>query len=85
MSEMVERVAEALAQSFRETVVKVSGDSWEQTGVTLPSKEVWERYARAAIEAMRKPTDPMLDAGNKLYMLDECWEAMIDAAIADPA
>lgn len=63
MSEMVDRVAEALAQSFRDTVARVSGTSWEETGVTLPSKEVFERYAGAAITAMREPTQAMLERG----------------------
>lgn len=63
MSEMVKHVADALAQSFRDTVARVSGESWEETGVTLPSKEVFERYARAAIAAMRDPTARMIYVG----------------------
>lgn len=59
----VSRVAEALAQSFRDTVARVSGDSWEETGVTLPSKEVFERYARVAIRAMDRRVRPIITIG----------------------
>jgi len=43
--------------------------------------------ARAAIEAMREPTDEMLDAGNVEGTIEplgasETWELMIDAALA---
>ena len=90
--DMVERVAEALAQSFRDIVAEVSGDSWEDTGVTLPSRKVFERYARAAIEAMREPTDMMIAAGiseRHILAVPTAWtratvnifRAMIDAAL----
>ena len=93
MSEMIDRVAEALAQSFRDTVAKVSGQSWEETGVTLPSREVFERYARAAIEAMREPTEAMVQSGCVWFRqydpdfdplsdnINNAWQAMIDAAL----
>lgn len=50
----VEAVGDALAQSFREVVAEVSGDSWEETGVTLPSRKVWDRYAAAVLTRLRE-------------------------------
>lgn len=53
------------------------------------------RAARAAIEAMREPTDRMLDAGvaantvelpsggQIIVAVDPAWDAMIDAALAE--
>lgn len=53
-------------------------------GLDLPSAE---RYAQAAIEAMREPTQNMLDIGIELICrgrddrLSEAWTKMIDAAL----
>lgn len=69
MSEMVERVARAIAE--------------DQDGM----EDYWDAYvnaARAAIAAMREPTDKMIEAS-----LDDAWTAhtrqlyqrMIDAAL----
>ncbi len=45
----------------------------------------WESAARAAISAMREPTDAMVSAGLKLVDwnlgADDAWRAMIDAAL----
>lgn len=47
-----------------------------------------EEVARAAIEAMREPTQKMTDAvllGDlDSWVLEENWRAMIDAALAEP-
>lgn len=62
MSEMIERVARAISQSFHE-------EGYIE-GVSDPSE--WEEFlkaARAAIEAMRDPTDAMQQA---------VWEACFD-------
>jgi len=90
MSEMIERVARAIAAD------NVRGNSnWQD----------WLVEARAAIEAMREPTEKMWDAGAAdLYGVsrekaieyakedkfesdgrkaDEIWRAMIDAALSD--
>lgn len=74
MSEMVTRVARAMAEA--------AGFAWENC-----TQSQWERDARAGIAAMREPTEKMKDAGDAL--LDdtvECahnvWNAMIDAALA---
>jgi hypothetical protein len=92
MSEMIERIARVLcdgnwdAASFKETA---SGDEPEE------QREYWREKARAAIEAMREPTEEMLTAGSP-YCVDSlapdyksgredaghCFRAMIDAALS---
>jgi hypothetical protein len=44
------------------------------------------RHARAAVEALREPSEAMLDAGNR--QLDcanerQCWQAMLDAILSE--
>lgn len=96
MSEMIERVARALAERH--------GDNWDD----IPDhkghwvkergyfggrfRDVNERFrcdyldeAEAAIEAIREPTDAMLNAamwqkGQQPYA--DVWRAMIDAALS---
>lgn len=72
MSEIVERVARAIEAVDRSLWV---GEN---------RKAYFESAARAAIEAMRGPTEAMLDAatpdmsnGEKLWI----WQAMIDEAL----
>ena len=71
MTEMIERVAEAIcrAQSFLPT----------------PVTAVHRAAARAAIEAMREPTDDMIHHGAAGSGSDRialgAWEAMMDAAL----
>ena len=55
-----------------------------------PSVQKHLRYiARAAIEAMREPTVPMLDAGHEglvrgpRYEVIDCYQAMIDAILSE--
>ena len=70
MSKMVDRVALALA--------KASGiNDWAK------SAHEFEEDARAAIEALRDPTDEMLQAQFGKAGPRECWQAMIDAALSD--
>ncbi len=77
MSEMVERVARAMAQL-----------------VTEPGEHLGSRMvhcavlARAAIAAMREPTDQQRNAYYELshrteVMIDAHWERAIDAALRD--
>lgn len=80
MTEMVERVAKAIAEH--------GGSNWE-TCLKAPGQRMAGMYramARAAIEAMREPTVEMCrDAAWDDYGPDECqtcWRAMIDAALA---
>lgn len=68
MTEMIDRVAEALA--------KVSA--------TAQTQVAFSDYARAAIQAMRTPTQDMLLAGRHYPETRRewgIWQAMIDAAL----
>lgn len=81
MSEMVERVARAIADA--------GGSDFDQ----LPSKHgpgfglrnMYMNMARAAIEAMREPTGAMEDAAfsSTLTIPKRGYQAMIDAALKD--
>jgi hypothetical protein len=52
--------------------------------------DTWENRARAAIEAMREPTEAMIAASNRewdgrmSHRSSGAWRAMIDAALAEP-
>lgn len=85
-SEMVERVAGALHAAHAEV------------GWPADECETCDKLARAAIEAMREPTEAMIRAGEPVVYdcyslepgegLDEnpalpTWQAMIDAALQD--
>lgn len=78
MSEMVERVAAAIKSEFRPPDGIPS--------MTL-SDDACTRFARAAVAALRDPTESMLRAGAKGCGEDReevaggAWEAMIDAAL----
>lgn len=75
MSEMVERVARAMCKARRR-----DPDRCRPEG--QPQWMKYRREARAAIEAMRKPTDEMLDT----LSTGETWDRylmMIDAALKD--
>lgn len=85
MNEMVERVAEALAG--RQWTSMEDGNVY----CSNPTKYHYREQARAAIAAMREPTNAMVDAGQKpprapfRYMAEASlrlrWLAMIDAAL----
>jgi glutathionylspermidine synthase len=67
MSEMIERVAKAMAKADAHNA------AWK----------LYEREAVAAIEAMREPTEAMkkLMAASDVKWLPDFWEAMIDEAL----
>jgi hypothetical protein len=71
MTEMIERVAEALRGEFEPYRVFDEGEA--------------ERLARAAIEAMREPTAAMWSAEQPLWALGrpmwDWWRDMIDAVL----
>lgn len=67
MSEMVERVARVLSE--RHSVDLAMGAI------------VWEDMARAAIEAMREPTEAMERKGDESDLSIFVWQAMIDEAL----
>lgn len=79
MSEMVERVAKEMAESAGQRMWQDVSDPNAQD-----DREWWMSRARAAIEAMREPTDRMRLAGS--FAQDTPWaiyDAMISAALAD--
>lgn len=80
---MVERVARALC-------VRAGHDPDEiQYRGTEEIRSGWEAYAddvRAAIRALREPSEAMVSSGMAEIDHDgagDCWRAMIDAALGD--
>jgi hypothetical protein len=90
MSEMAERVREALKARFTATVSEGAGRPFAETGVTVPGDAVWEAYARAAIEALplREWLDQMeadwSQIGSEWGMPDDTIEKDIAAGRAEP-
>ena len=88
MSEMIERVALAIANAKR-AKHDIPPCRWEH--LTDEAKTEYVGYARAAIEAMREPTDEIVsrawgDETNKNFEKDEdlflcAWQLMIDEAL----
>ena len=70
--DMVERVADALCDECLKTF-----GAHEMLG------DLCDKLARAAIQALRVPTDAMLEAGpGEPYMDRDVWARMIDAALS---
>lgn len=76
MSEMVERVARAIS-------AKHDWKEWEQTHDESPPWSPYIDDARAAIAAMRNPTEEMVIAVAQQYgpALEADYQAMIDGAL----
>ncbi len=85
MSEMVERVAYAIAKAEQPNM----GLSW---CMNAPNRERCCVLARAAIEAMREPAEAMVEKGSETMDGDdnfyigtraakEAWQAMINEAM----
>lgn len=78
---MIERVARALAEQWNEPV-------WE--GIDPGKRERFYGDAIAAIEAMREPTQAMLDTTKHPHCVEtmddiyEVWVNMIDEALRPP-
>lgn len=74
MSGLVERVARAISEC--------DGPHWETFSPGI--REEFYARARAAIVAMREPTEALLDAGDESYLNGgyavDIWGAMIDVA-----
>ena len=85
VSEMVERVARALhASQGRPPAVKwgINLQSWD---ALLPmERDAFTNAALTAIEAMREPTEIMIEAGHVEVACVQTYRAMIDAALAAP-
>lgn len=77
MSEMVERVARAMAEN--------AGFCWANC-----AQSQWKSDARTGIAAMREPTEEMVKASNRewdgrmSHRSTGAWQAMIDAALGKP-
>lgn len=85
------------SESIVERATKAARDAWEEaTGRTpaLSQDEAWAVTIRAAISAMREPTEEMVAAGEKVvddqydhydpgkfYGVGDLWPRMIDAAL----
>ena len=92
MSEMVERVARAMFA--RENRAR-DGWTWEREIENVDLRTYWLDSARAAIAALREPTEAMLMAAREdsgAYTSNaeqdcepylEAWQEMIDAALGD--
>jgi len=93
MNEMIERIARAIWNQRRASVAELGIDleEWGDGGIPRANK-VFEE-ARAAIEAMREPTEAMLKASDSImgggwqnsHSDAETWDAMIDAALTIPS
>ena len=83
---MIEKVARALAREY----ISHHGEESAATDDYIEGNwPLFAREARAAIEAMREPTDGMLQAGAKgsgedsLGVAEGAWQAMIQAALSE--
>lgn len=94
MSEMIERLALVIATKKHTDAVKFNlgqidqGDKLHEYLALYPVKVRDEdrELARLLIEAMREPTEAMLDQGPpEPYMDAWTWGKMIDAALTLPA
>lgn len=84
MSEMIERVAKAMAWADLNEIdrAQLKLDGLSQKNIVIDDH--MKSLARAAIEAMREPTKKMSEATYlRPYDADEIWEFMIDAALKD--
>ncbi len=84
MTDKLEEVARAICAE--------QGRSWGAADASAHDR--WRDLARAAIEAMREPTDEMCAAADSLDVVNKgvlitptpyrAWQAMIDAALSPP-
>jgi hypothetical protein len=95
MSEMVERMARAIAahsskarDCWHDNALGVT-NSHEPGGDWVLAREASLKAARAAIEAMRWPTEEMIEAGQRRQddegrgYVPYIWQGMIDAALEE--
>lgn len=77
-TDMIEQVAEALCNSA------FGPDMWKNVYVSEPKfSEHYRDKARAAIQAMREPTQAMIGAGDGIPESAVAWRAMIDEALKE--
>lgn len=82
---MVERVAKAIYEEDDPWHVAFP---WPNLTKTQAGVDAYRRCARAAIEAMREPTEAMERAGLREMTIDPAWakpawQAMISAALSE--
>ena len=88
MTEMVERVAKALGKNDRNRDIggMLTQERWDRY-IEDGGWKIYEAEARAAIEAMREPTEAMKFAPPDVdFGLEDAafaWKCMIDAALAE--
>lgn len=71
-----------MMSKIEEVARAIGGDVWESCSDRM--KEQFRAQARAAIEAMREPTEAMLDRGpGEPYLDAEVWRKIVDAALAE--
>ena len=93
MTDMIERVARAIVDTWAAGAVGVEGGGWNAQDDF--GKDAARKCARTAIAAMREPTDEMNDAGAdkcdggcaeescQFGFMGKIWTAMIDAALGE--
>ena len=78
---MLEKIARAM-------VANGSGNpaQWDEYSPIM--KQAWLLHVRAALAAMREPSDAMLEAALNVYpeslddrLAEDCWQSMIDAIL----
>lgn len=79
MSEMIERVAQAQA----EAILAAGHFSRLRDGTATrdSTQAAWHAVARAAIEAMREPTEAMRQEAFWAEGVEGVWHSMIEAAL----
>lgn len=83
---MVERVARAICRE--EHLLVYAFGLWRPGELDRKIEQYWRRHlptARAAIEAMREPTEAMTLAGDERGDPTSMYQAMIDAALSEAA
>lgn len=88
MNEMIERVIRAIDEAGEFTAsVNAEGGPYESVNAGNMRRRL-QNAARAAIQAMREPTEAMAEAGRLQFMCrsEDCyeiWNAMVGAALKD--
>lgn len=89
---VVERVAEAMVAADVAYRGRTYAEPWES--LTVYQREPWLRLARAAIEAMREPSERMVEVGvgyaegtlsQRRENAADGWRAMLAAALEERA
>jgi hypothetical protein len=75
---MIEKVAKAMYEEHASRS-NTLGPSWDEAGKHFNT--FWHDLARAAIEAMREPTDAVILSANPSDLPCAAWAKMIDAAL----